>query len=46
MNEPPIIARIEDGAVLLDLRTMLEGEDNNILQTLKKFLVSSFEFRV
>ncbi|NPA48866.1 MAG: L-seryl-tRNA(Sec) selenium transferase [Thermodesulfobacteria bacterium] len=32
--EPPIIARIEDEALLFDLRTILPGEENLIVETL------------
>jgi L-seryl-tRNA(Ser) seleniumtransferase len=34
-NEPPIIARIADDEVLLDMRTLLDGEEELILQALK-----------
>jgi L-seryl-tRNA(Ser) seleniumtransferase len=33
-NEPPIIARIEKDEVLLDTRTLLEGEDEFVFQAL------------
>jgi L-seryl-tRNA(Ser) seleniumtransferase len=33
-NEPPIIARIEKDEVLLDMRTLLEGEDEFVFQAL------------
>ena len=33
-NEPPIIARIKNDEVLLDMRTLLEGEEKAILQAL------------
>jgi len=35
-NEPPIIARIKNDEVLLDMRTLLEGEEKAILQALMK----------
>jgi L-seryl-tRNA(Ser) seleniumtransferase len=35
-NEPPIIARIKDDAVLLDMRTLLKGEDAFIIKALEK----------
>lgn len=34
MHEPPIIARIENDAVVLDLRTVMENEDKVIAQNL------------
>jgi L-seryl-tRNA(Ser) seleniumtransferase len=34
-NEPPIIARIADDEVLLDMRTLLDGEEDLIVQALK-----------
>ena len=34
-NEPPIIARIADDEVLLDMRTLLDGEEELILEALK-----------
>jgi L-seryl-tRNA(Ser) seleniumtransferase len=37
-SSPPIVARIEDGALLLDLRTVLPGEDDEIEQALLKAL--------
>jgi L-seryl-tRNA(Ser) seleniumtransferase len=36
MNEPPVIARIENEEVLLDLRTVFEEEEKEILDALKK----------
>ena len=35
-NEPPIIARISGGDVLLDVRTLLEGDDDEIFEALKR----------
>lgn len=35
-NEPPIIARVEDGRVLLDLRTVFPEQDETVAQTLKQ----------
>jgi len=34
-NEPPIIARISSDEVLLDMRTVLEGEEDLVFQALK-----------
>jgi L-seryl-tRNA(Ser) seleniumtransferase len=34
LNEPPIIARIKDDGVLLDVRTLLEGDDVAIVEAL------------
>jgi L-seryl-tRNA(Ser) seleniumtransferase len=34
-HEPPVIARIRDDAVLLDMRTLLDGEEEIVLQALK-----------
>jgi L-seryl-tRNA(Ser) seleniumtransferase len=36
MNEPPVIARIENDEVLFDLRTVFEEEEKQILEALKK----------
>ena len=33
-NEPPVIARIQDDEVLLDMRTLLPGDDDEIIQAL------------
>jgi L-seryl-tRNA(Ser) seleniumtransferase len=33
--DPPIIARVEDGRVLLDLRTVFPEQDEAIVKTLK-----------
>lgn len=33
-HEPPVVARVEDGRVLLDLRTVQESEENTIIQVL------------
>jgi L-seryl-tRNA(Ser) seleniumtransferase len=33
-SDPPIIARIERDAVLLDMRTLLEGDDSHIIAAL------------
>jgi L-seryl-tRNA(Ser) seleniumtransferase len=33
-NEPPIIARIADGKVMLDMRTLMDGEDATVLDAL------------
>jgi L-seryl-tRNA(Ser) seleniumtransferase len=33
-SEPPIIARVEEGRVLLDLRTVFPEQDNAIKKTL------------
>jgi L-seryl-tRNA(Ser) seleniumtransferase len=33
-SDPPIIARVEDGRVLLDLRTVLPEQDETVVQTL------------
>jgi seryl-tRNA(Sec) selenium transferase len=35
-NEPPIIARIHEDDVLLDMRTLLEGDEEIIYQALKR----------
>ncbi len=34
-NEPPIITRIKENEVLLDMRTLLEGEEEILLDALK-----------
>ena len=33
-NEPPVIARVKDDAVLLDMRTLLKGEDDIVAKAL------------
>jgi L-seryl-tRNA(Ser) seleniumtransferase len=33
-NSPPIVARVEDGRVLLDLRTVFEDEDEMLVQAM------------
>ncbi|HET7840568.1 MAG TPA: L-seryl-tRNA(Sec) selenium transferase [Terriglobia bacterium] len=35
-NSPPIIARVEDDKVLLDLRTVLEGQDEEIVRAFER----------
>jgi len=35
-NEPPVIARIHEDAVLLDMRTLLEGEDRLVAEALAR----------
>ena len=35
-NEPPIIARISENKVVMDMRTLLDGDDEIIVQALKK----------
>jgi L-seryl-tRNA(Ser) seleniumtransferase len=37
-SEPPVIARIEEGRVLLDLRTVLEGEEELLARALQDAL--------
>ena len=44
-NEPPIIGRIEDDAVLLDMRTLLEGEETLVAQALDRLASSLRERR-
>lgn len=39
--DPPIVARIEDGAVLFDLRTVLPGEEIEIAHALRALLKDS-----
>jgi L-seryl-tRNA(Ser) seleniumtransferase len=34
-SDPPIVARVEDGRVLLDLRTVFPGQDANIVSAIK-----------
>ncbi|MCX7015959.1 MAG: L-seryl-tRNA(Sec) selenium transferase [Candidatus Sumerlaeota bacterium] len=42
-NKPPIIARIRDDAVLLDVRTLLDGEDETVIEGLKRIAGSARE---
>ena len=35
LHDPPVIARIERGRVLLDARTVLEGEDEAVVVALR-----------
>ncbi len=37
-NKPPIIARVERGRLLLDLRTVFEDQDEEIVRALKKIV--------
>ena len=37
-NEPPVIARIKNNEVLLDMRTLLEGEEEIVLEALKNII--------
>lgn len=39
-NEPPIVTRIEGGDVMLDMRTLLEGEDTFVADGLSKIAES------
>jgi len=39
-NEPPVIARISDDEVLLDMRTLLDGEEEAVFQALKRIAQS------
>ncbi|HEX4426913.1 MAG TPA: L-seryl-tRNA(Sec) selenium transferase [Terriglobales bacterium] len=34
-SDPPIVARVEDGRVLLDLRTVFPGQDEDVIATLQ-----------
>jgi L-seryl-tRNA(Ser) seleniumtransferase len=33
-NEPPIITRISEGNILIDMRTLLDGDDDKIHEAL------------
>jgi L-seryl-tRNA(Ser) seleniumtransferase len=35
-SDPPIIARVEDGSVLLDLRTVFPGQDEAVIAALQQ----------
>jgi len=35
-NEVPVICRLEDGGLLMDVRTMLPGDDKVIIKALKR----------
>ena len=35
-NEPPVIGRIKEGEVLLDMRTLLDGEDRDLRDALAR----------
>jgi L-seryl-tRNA(Ser) seleniumtransferase len=37
-HEPPVIARVEHGRVMLDMRTVLPGEESEIVAALKSAL--------
>jgi L-seryl-tRNA(Ser) seleniumtransferase len=39
-HDPPVIARIEDGLVLIDARTVLPGEDEHVIAALRAALES------
>jgi L-seryl-tRNA(Ser) seleniumtransferase len=36
LHEPPVIARIEDNEVVLDMRTLLDGEDAIVVDALRQ----------
>jgi L-seryl-tRNA(Ser) seleniumtransferase len=36
LNDPPVIARIEDGRLLVDLRTVLPGEEEELASALRQ----------
>jgi L-seryl-tRNA(Ser) seleniumtransferase len=38
LNQPPIVARVEEGRVLLDLRTVFEAEDQELARALPEIL--------
>jgi L-seryl-tRNA(Ser) seleniumtransferase len=40
-NDPPIIARIQDGTVVMDLRTVLEEEDLKLVECLKAIVLTT-----
>jgi len=42
-NEPPVIARIHEGEVLLDLRTILDGEEEILYRALKELGTSRWQ---
>jgi L-seryl-tRNA(Ser) seleniumtransferase len=35
-NDPPIIARVEEGKVLLDLRTVLPGQEDVVVRAFEQ----------
>jgi L-seryl-tRNA(Ser) seleniumtransferase len=37
LGDPPIMARVHEGDVVLDMRTLLEGDDDSIVESLKTF---------
>lgn len=41
-HQPPVFARISDGAVLLDVRTLLPGDETVVAEALKKVMSSPF----
>jgi L-seryl-tRNA(Ser) seleniumtransferase len=40
-GDPPIIARIQDDRVVLDLRTMMEGEDTELVEVVRSIVRTS-----
>jgi L-seryl-tRNA(Ser) seleniumtransferase len=36
IGDPPVFTRIHDGAVLLDPRTLLEGDDERLVRALER----------
>ena len=42
--DPPIFTRVQEGCVLLDVRTMLPGEERLIVPALKR-IEAKFQFR-
>ncbi len=40
---PPVVARVEEGAVVLDARTVLDGEDDELVRAVRAALASTSE---
>ena len=45
-SDPPIIARVEEGRVLLDLRTVFPQQDRLLLETISRIESQNAEFRI
>ena len=38
LSEPPIVPRIQDDSVLLEMRTLMEGDDESVLEALERLI--------
>jgi len=45
-SDPPVIARVEEGRVLLDLRTVFPEQDRLLLETISRIANRNTEVRI